>query len=59
MVLGVLMFKLTIFKLQFAQILGQLKIINFPFWNNAKSNILSVPILKHITVFQPIKRIEG
>ena len=42
MVLGVPIFKLNIVSLKFAQILGHLKIINFPF--------LCVPILKHITV---------
>ena len=29
--------------------------INFPFGTNGKSIILGVPILKHITVYVPVK----
>ena len=34
------------------QIVGRLKIINFPFGTNGKLIVLGVPILKHITVYK-------
>ena len=48
--LGVPIFKPIIIRLQCAQILGHLKIINFPLRTNGKFIILGVSIPKHITV---------
>ena len=48
-ILGAPIFKHIII-MQYALILGHLKMINFPFGTNGKLIILGVPILMHITV---------
>ena len=50
MILGVQVFEHFIIRLQYAKILGHLKIINFPFGTNEKLMVLSVPIFKHFRV---------
>ena len=51
MVLGVPIFQHIIIRLLCAQILGDLKIINFISRTNEKFILLGVPRLKHFTVF--------
>ena len=51
MVLGVPIFEHIIIRLKCTQILGHIKIMNFPFGTNGKFIILGVPKLKHNRVF--------
>ena len=50
MFLGVPIIKHIVMRLYSAQILGHLKIMNFPFGTNGKFIILGVPILKYFRV---------
>ena len=54
MVLGVPIFEHIISSLQYAQLLGYLKIINFTFRTNGNFIILGVPILRHFTVYYTV-----